>query len=511
MSIELENLNFCNLLHAMIRQDDSLREPDRSRAVMLWALDKAPALGRIMTLEQRRLTTIALQYFRTNKSAPSYTIFKQRVESTDKADGMLLLLQEYEGHASTLPEYMPLDLDAIYEKMADAWKRYQFSAILSHASTIAAMGVQGDPKTKKPDLNGPDDARMYLLKELQSPLFANEMGNIGGTIAATADRLVTNYERNKRAAQDNSLVVSTGISQLDDTIFGMARGSLNLILGYAGQRKSALARTFAYNAACAGFRVLFIPLEISFERELTTFGIIHAHNPNYFENRIKELSVDRYMQGQLTPIEERALAEKIVPDLKKNIGDRLIIQQVADSTWDNIRTVIEIENFLHPLDVVVIDYIGLFDTRQYKDKTLAINEAAIQMKQMALTFQNGKGGLIFVTPAQGSRKGLEDAKSNEGVWEKTGIFMYSELEKSADIVFYTYLPPELQSVSMIKIGTCKSRNSADAPCQLVPLHLQTGYIGKDWSDKPKDASTTDEPQAMKDPTLEDVWSNETRS
>lgn len=475
MSLELNNQNYLKLLHAMIRQDGSLSEPERSRDVLLWATDKGSALGKILTFEQRRLMGLMIEYFRSHQKAPSLVILRHRVETADKGQGMEDLLKEYEG--IDFPEYTKYDADALFVEIAAEWKKYHFGSILEQAMRINVMGVQGDPKKREKDLSGPEDARMYMLKELQSPLFANEAVNIGGSMAETADQLIGNYEANKKAAHGNTLFIPTGVPHLDRTIHGLSRGTLNLILGTAGQRKSAVARTFAYNAAWAGFRVLFIPLEITFADELTAFGIIHAHNPDAFENRL-EFSIENYRHGKLTQAEEIALRDVVVPDLKERIGNRLSAKQLTDTTWENIRSVIELENFIDPLDLVVIDYIGLIDTRHQKDKTLAINDVAIQMKQMALTFPNGRGGLTIVTPAQGSRKGYEDAKNNDGVWDKTGIFMYSELEKSADIVFYTFLPIELQQTGKIKLGTCKSRNTADAAGELVPIDLRTGYVGR---------------------------------
>lgn len=491
MSLDVDNQSYLKLLHAMIRQDGSLHEPDRSRNVMLWASDKTTAIGRVITLDQRRLMSLALEEFRIHGKAPSLAILQQRVESSDKGEAMEALLKEYNS-GDGLPEYSAYDADALLDDVAKNWKKVQFSSLLVHAMQITNGAVQGDPRKKEKDMAGPDDARMYLMRELQSNLFSTEMINVGGAIGATADQLVTNYEINKRAALNNSLVIPTGIPHLDRTLYGLRRGTLNLILGTAGQRKSAVARTIAYNAVKGGFRVLFIPLEIKFHDELTAFGIIHAHNPTAFKNSLP-ISIERYQRGLLTQEEEDALRDLIVPDLKERIGDRLVIKQLADTTWENIRSVIELENFISPLDLVVIDYIGLLDTRLHRDKTLAINDAAIQMKQMALNFPNGKGGLTILTPAQGSRKGYEEAQTNDGVWDKTGIYMYSELEKSADIIFYTFLPQEMQEKGEIKLGTCKSRSSADAPGITVPIDLSTGYVGggkKDTDQRQSDESST---------------------
>jgi RecA/RadA recombinase len=482
MNLELDNQKYFKLLHAMLRDDSSPNDPERSRSVMLWAANKGVSLTRTLTFAQRRLMSMAVGFFRSNQQAPSFAILNERVNAADKGDDMAALLKEYKD-SGEFPEFTAHDAEPLFQDISSEWKRAQFTQMLHEALAINTSGIPGDPKKKTEDMRGPDDARMYLMKEMQSGMFVPEFANQGGSMADVADQLTEDYARNKDAARNQSLVIPTGIPVLDEHIGGMRRGTLNLILGTAGQRKSALARTIAYNAACANFRVLFIPLEINFKDELANFGIIHSQNSEYFHNP-PEISVKRFQDGKLTEAEE-AVLQDVVDDLKESLSDKLIIRQLADTTWENIRSTIEIENFIRPVDLVVIDYIGLVDTRQHRDKTLAINDIAVQMKQMALHFPNGRGGLAIVTPAQGSRAGYNEAKANDGAWEKTGIYMYSELEKSADIIFYTYYPIELQMNGNIKIGTCKSRSSPDAPCQFASIDRNNGYIGMDQRMSPK--------------------------
>lgn len=476
--MEVSNVYFLRLLHAMLRDDNSEADPERSRNVVAFMAERGTALGKVLTFDQRRLAALVLEYFRTHQNAPSLKVLSDLVFAADKSEAMMALLTEYNEYVADFEVWTSLDAGHLLDQVTEAWMAAAFAHALRKAQTIVASGVTGDVRAgEKESLRGLSDARMYLLKELQSPAFSMGAGNVGGSMAETADQLISIYDSNKRAARDNALVIPTGVKHIDDTLRGFSRGSVNLILGYAGQRKSALARTFAYNAAASGFRVLFIPLEISFKDELGAFGIMHAYNTTFIRGA-EGLSVDRFRNGQLLPYEEEALRSILVPDIKQNIGTKLVIKQLADTTWENIRAVIELENFIEPLDMVVIDYLGLLDTKHHRDKVLAINEAAIQMKQMALTFPNGKGGLVFVTPAQGSRKGYEEATTNQGVWDKSGIYMYSELEKSADTIVYASLTPDLQTQGVVMVGTCKSRNSADAPGQLVPIIVECGLVGR---------------------------------
>jgi hypothetical protein len=83
----------------------------------------------------------------------------------------------------------------------------------------------------------------------------------------------------------------------------------------------------------------------------------------------------------------------------------------------------------------VIDYFANMNTVAAKDKTAYINAAAYEAKQFVLhDLDNGRGGVALLSPAHGSRKGTEDAAQDEGNWKREGVYMFSELEKAADMV-----------------------------------------------------------------------------
>lgn len=84
--------------------------------------------------------------------------------------------------------------------------------------------------------------------------------------------------------------------------------------------------------------------------------------------------------------------------------------------------------------------------------------------------------MAIVTPAQGSRNGYENAKKSDGQWDKDGVYMFSELERSADTIIFTYMPPEMGIEGQMKIGTCKSRRSADVPAQIVSINKGTSRV-----------------------------------
>jgi len=185
MAEEFEHLKFFHLLHAMIRVDEHHADPERSREVMAWVTGEGPRLRKVMTQDQRRLVMLAISIFRLQQSAPSRAILKEEVERQDKSEAMETLLREYDGLKKDIPIYSVNDCESLLKEMTEDWKVYAFITHAKHAINIARSGVTSDKKGE-PDPRGPEDARLYMLKQLQSGLFMDETGAEGSTRPPTS-------------------------------------------------------------------------------------------------------------------------------------------------------------------------------------------------------------------------------------------------------------------------------------------------------------------------------------
>jgi hypothetical protein len=84
-----------------------------------------------------------------------------------------------------------------------------------------------------------------------------------------------------------------------------------------------------------------------------------------------------------------------------------------------------------------------------------------QFKQMCLAHQNSQGEskpFIGLTGAQISRDGLSRAVKNEGVYDLAAFFMYSEIEKSGDILCTVYMPEEFRGANRMRVQMLKNRS-----------------------------------------------------
>jgi hypothetical protein len=298
------------------------------------------------------------------------------------------------------------------------------------------------------------------------------------------DFLFAEYDKRAQVAASGLLKIPTGIGPLDEGLKGgLDRESFYGIIGYAGQGKSTAVRTIAYNAASAGFRVLHIPIETSFAEEINYYYVMHAyaHAARLGECKI---SSEDLLTGTVDTETMRMFKEVIttdfiadyaITDAKGNtvqrsaVGKNLDIRDVpGDHSWTNIRGFIQRLHTLNPYDIVIVDYLTLCKPNgaNPNEERTAVSYAIKDVKRMLL-HEFGDHKPAFITPVQGSRDGKEDAEKNGGAWEASGIWNFSEFDKSLDCLIGVFSTPELNQLNKAKMNVSKNRRGKS----LAPFDL----------------------------------------
>lgn len=468
------------LMHAMLRPKTSTLEQAeqerlRSQGMYDWIVLHTAAMAKVLDEPEKELFGHVLDHLRDYKELPSRATLEEMVRRNSKfPEAQLDRLALYDEHISFQRSTDAVEMETIFKIRKTAWMQLKFMHATQVARFIAITGVESDDR-RGPLRKGVPDAVNFLLEELHSGVFSMEAPVTGGSMEVLADKVVTQYDTNKAEAQANTLTIRTGIPLIDDEMHGYNRKTLNLILGTQGQRKSAVARTIAYYAATFGYRVLFIPMEWPVEEEIGIFAMMHAHNVDHFTGT-GAMSIAKYNYARLEASEETFMAEELVGNLKTALGDKLVLRGVPDRSWPAMRAMIEAEDAHAPLDLVVIDYIGLIDCSQARDTTFQMNQYVREIKHMCMHHDGGRG-LTVLAPVQGNRKGYDDAIKNGGMWEPSGIYQYSELEKSADTIMFTVQPEEMKVLNTMKIGFCKTRRHGVFQPQVVKVDPKVGLVG----------------------------------
>jgi len=453
--------SFDRIFHNLIRHSDKPEELKRASDACSWLSDHLSTIRKVSDATESELIGYVYNFWVTHKKSPSMDILKDIIERKATSPLAVERLAEYEAQDEELTLHSAEDLDSVLGDWVEEYESIQLSNVIKVVRQINS-GSMEDPKTKK-KLSGAKDAVKYLFQQVERGTLSTVHRNASGTLNENAVELETIYQKFKSDRLCGRLRVFTHLDGIDSSV-AIKRGDFVGVLGYAGQRKSGLCRSIAYNAALDGFNVLHITLEQTYEEELIIYGIIHSHHIKW--GKKFEIDKKKFDDGNLSPEEENFLFKIVIPDLKNLPGQLVIRQPIEGTTWDAVKTTAEITSQTTPLDLLVIDYLTLVEIRTGKKEEM---EAVIKdAKQFALHFDGGKG-VVLVTPVQGNRDGFLEAGKNDGRWEMNGVWMYSEFDKSLDTCLTVFLSEELKKESKITICSAKTRRSEGVP----PFHALT--------------------------------------
>ena len=470
-----DTVNFWNLFHSLLRKNSSSEESERVKANLHWVSDNMVQIRAICMPEyELPLMQLIWNFWTAHREAPSYKMIEDIVLKQDKSEGLQDALSEYQTlkSASELGRFDAQDLYQVLRDKTDEFENWKLNAVIEATKKIANGAVE-DPKTKK-RLAGNKDALIYLLGQLQNGILTSQQKSVGGSLKIISSELRDDYNLAKRENLKGSLTMKTGITTIDQTIGGLKRGNFWGVLGYAGQRKSSLCRTIAYNIANQGFQVMHIPLEQSCEEERNIYAVIHSHHEKFKRFNIS-ISINDLEDGNLTSAQEDFLFSTVVPDLDNLPGD-IIIRQPSESTWEGVKAQVELQQQIAPVDLLLIDYFTLLDTSYSKGQDRQTMNGLIKnAKSVCLNFGN-KRKICLLTPVQGNRDGYNEAQKHEGKWEMEGVYEYSEFDKSLDGCMFTFSDSDLEAQGKIKLGTCKNRRRSNIPPFLTSVSSESGLV-----------------------------------
>lgn len=464
---------FWAMFYSLIAHSESDKEMLRAKKALTWLNGELHIIRRHCSSNEIELLSIVHQHFVEHAAAPSYDLIKHLLERQDKPQ-LEEELEHFEELADDLRTYSPQDLGALLKKKADEHEQWRLQEIFKVATAINNGHVDIKQRGKDPiRLQGPKDAIKYFTEKLEaSSLFST--GRISkGSLQENGRDLYDLYQENKNPASKRRRI-PMGLWQVDDVI-AFRKGHFVGILGYAGMRKTSFGRTWCYNAALAGNNVLHITLEQTFEEELVQYLIMHSHHPKWGGRY--NITVKAFDDGILTRDEERFLFEEVEPDLKEIPGKLIISQPTEGTTWEALKTQLYLTDRETPIDMFFIDYLALCTTGTGgKDVHVQAVEANIRdAKLLALTFRDNEG-LLVVTPVQANRDGIEDAKKNEGLWDVSAVRLYSEYDRSLDVLLSVFLDDDLKADGQIIIATAKTRRADSVKPFRAAVNASVGYI-----------------------------------
>lgn len=303
---------------------------------------------------------------------------------------------------------------------------------IAEAQAILGEGVEIGGTTKK----GQQAARESLITSLATidrDLSMEESPE--GVIQEEYQEILDDYdERKKLKLMGLGEGIRYGVEDLDNALGGYHNGELNLIVGSSSSGKSSMAVALAWHAAISQNKnVVFATTETL--RPQIIRKLVARHSKLEKFDIPAGLNTKDLKQGTLTEADEIKRRE-VVRDLTNNsaYGKIYLMQVPRGSTVASIETkMTHINNTMFPVELAVIDYLGLFNSGIYRSSEREeFNYIIREAKAMAATFNDG-AGVPVISPWQINRSG-QSAAAKSGSYKMTDLSDTSEAEKSSDTI-----------------------------------------------------------------------------
>lgn len=255
---------------------------------------------------------------------------------------------------------------------------------------------------------------------------------------------------------------------------------------------TTLAANYVYNNAYVyGKNMFYGEMEMPYIQLRRQLYIIHSSHGKFVNEWNKEdgytgLDYRKVRDGELSPRDFERL-KIVAQDFKANCKGKLYVwRSPEDITTTDFRRKAEMFHNKYGCDGVIIDHMGLFKpTRSQKtsDFVTTQNNIVRDCRMLALNFARGKTVPVLAL-SQMNRQGKMRADKNDGHYDFASISYANEIEKSADVITYTYLNDELRKEGKFYLGNLKNRDNPVFDRMIGKIfwqskrmrHMETGLI-----------------------------------
>jgi len=411
-----------------------------------------------------------LRRFYSQMSAPpDFSIVREFFEKDDKIEA-----------ASRLDEirkaqpYIGTNYLAIVRSVEERQQTKNFILLMRDAGAIAETGRNLDkPVNGKKVLKGVHDAVNYVFDNLHDFTRVESGEKLEGVISDDADEVIEEYETVRDTDQFANRNLF-GLDPVDSVCRGHRRGEYWIHTAYASELKTTVALNYTYNNVMIyGRNIFYAILEMPYTQLRRQLYVIHSSHGKFVtdwyaadrkagvppEERYLGLDYRKVRDGELSEQEEERF-KIVAQDFKATAKGKMFIWRPPDDvTIMDIRRKAEMFHNKYGCDGIVVDHFGLVRPRhRSSDYVVSLNAIVRDGRLMALNFGRGRGVPVLGL-FQMNRQGKLRADKNDGYYDMAAISYANEVEKSADVVTWTYLNDTLRKDGKFYMGNLKNRDN----------------------------------------------------
>jgi len=228
---------------------------------------------------------------------------------------------------------------------------------------------------------------------------------------------------------------------------------------------TTLALNYAYNNVMVyGKNIFYCILEMPYTQLRRQLYAIHSSHGKfvtewYDEDGYTGLDYRKIRDGELDARGKERL-RIVAQDFKESAKGRLYVwRPPGDVAISDIQHKAEMFHNRWGCDGMVIDHLGLVKpSRRVSDYVVSLNSVVREGRLMALNFGRGRAVPVLAL-FQLNRQGKLRADKNDGRYDIAAISYANEIEKSADVITYTYLNDALRASGKFFMGNLKNRDN----------------------------------------------------
>lgn len=421
------------------------------------------------------IAKVAMNYFESSNgglldsSVFEVLVQNAKIEDSEKVRNLALFSNFSREHIDY--DKFQFHLDHFIEQKEAEW--------IAEQQTLAMTALeQGftDPSNKI-RYQGPEGARLILQKIIyENPYRKILRTNPEGDIRNDAEDVLEDYD-NKKKGLVGTNEIFTGIDRIDEATGGFKRSDLILIGAATGEGKSILAANIAHHNCIKGKNGVIFTAETS--RKVYRRRILARHSCEPTIGRPTGLDSNKIRDGLLEKDEE-VIFLRVLKDFTENpeYGYLNIVQVSRGDTVRSIFDKLEEIQRQVPLDYVIIDYLELLSPgRRRQQRREEIEEMLLESKEMALTFDNGRG-IVVIDLHQMKIDARSKVKPEDDKFYTIRDFGHtSEAGKSADVAVGLLYTDELRDAHELACKLLKVRDGDLPPMFKLFERFSSSYVG----------------------------------
>lgn len=410
--------------------------------------------------EDQRIFSYLKDFYGQMSAPPDFPIIRDFFEKQDDIEAVNRLEDVSKSQFHIRQNFL-----AIVRSEQEQQQIKELVILCRDASAIAEHGrTDVDPRGGKVTRRGVRDAVNYMFDHLHDFVRIEGGEKLEGVITEDAEEVLDEYDKTEQTDKFAGRNLF-GLEPVDAVCRGHRRGEFWVHTAFVSELKTTLALNYAYNNVMVyGKNIFYAILEMPYKQLRRQLYLIHSSHGKFVTEWHKEdgyvgLDYRSVRDGELSPRDRERLSI-VAQDFKESARGKLYVWRPNDDvTVQDIRHKAEMFDNKYGCDGIVLDHMGLIKPRKgFRDTVSSLNDIVRESRLMALNFARGKTVPVLGL-FQMNRQGKLRADKADGRYDIAAISYANEIEKSADVISYTYLNDHLRKEAQYYLGCLKNRDN----------------------------------------------------